>query len=578
MDDGKSARALAEALLCALTESEIAALEGPALHGRDLSSAELDALPALRPLSEEIAPGLWRLAPAFGPVLRAALGARRAPAAAPLASPWIAITKGAPAAEALVRDRPDHLIAEDLKLGLFKIVLALKSGDLARADALLAILSEHFEIPPLAECDARRAPELACVLFMKAVYSDEDISDEAFDQLFATLSELPKDASLMRAVLYNVALDMCLRRNEIAMAEETAQRALFHYRNAGEEGVAFYVYLYLVVIALWNSDLGAAGTRLGEARRALAIFEGATPNDGLLLRSFELILSYEARDEDGFARHLLSGEDTIPFGELWPSVAVPIISYGRRALASKITPAAALSWVRRWRVRQWRSRRFDALISVQEALALQGVGRWQEADEVLSGIEGGAGADLQIARYAAALDRAPGSAELGRQIQERLEAPALSVRQASRLRLLAAQSATLRGLEREAARHLAQAVKAASPEQLPALWSEQQALVAQIFGHRELRAELRKLPKLRRQLEALSQSRAAAKPGALTRQEFRVLQLLAESQSNKAIGLRLGVALPTVKFHVANLCRKTGAPNRRAVVRKAIEAGWLAEI
>jgi DNA-binding NarL/FixJ family response regulator len=60
---------------------------------------------------------------------------------------------------------------------------------------------------------------------------------------------------------------------------------------------------------------------------------------------------------------------------------------------------------------------------------------------------------------------------------------------------------------------------------------------------------------------------------ALTFREVQVLELLAEGQSNKAIGQRLGISDQTVKFHVAAIAGKLGAVNRTDAVRRAIRRG-----
>lgn len=490
-------------------------------------------------------------------------------------NPFVAITKGADIAARMTASVPETLVTESLKVGLFKTVEALKSGDLAKADALMMVLSESFDIPALEDCGPEYEPELSCVLFMKAIYSDEEITERAIERLFETLSTLPKGASLLRAVLYNVLLDVFVRQQRLSEAEEAAHRALFHYNAAGEKGVAFYVHLYLVVMGLWRGNLGAAKVQLDEARQALSEFEGATPNDDLLLNSFEMIAAYESGGDERFIKHLMGNDDTIPFGELWPSVAGPIISYGRRALANKVTPAAALSWLRRWRVRQRRSLRFDKLISVQEALALQDLGRWQEADEVLSEVASAQGSEIQLARFASGLDRNAKSNALASEIVDHLTRPNLSVRQRLVLRLMATESALARGIEREAARHLSAAIKECDPAVFPSVWSEQRQRVALVLSKRQLRAELKRFPKLKRHIQTLADVETPEKPSELTRQEYRILQLLAEAQSNKAIGARLGISLPTVKFHVANLCRKTQTDNRRTAVRVAIDLGWL---
>ncbi len=47
----------------------------------------------------------------------------------------------------------------------------------------------------------------------------------------------------------------------------------------------------------------------------------------------------------------------------------------------------------------------------------------------------------------------------------------------------------------------------------------------------------------------------------LTRQEERVLQLVAKGASNKEIAEQLCVSERTAKFHVSNLLRKFGPPS-----------------
>lgn len=578
-EDQKLSEIFARAFVESLSKSQQSRLRDIVLGAAPLSAEDLASLPALYGFVASNADGQHRIANEIRLVLQSVLEREATPHSAVESgvdfNPFIAITKGVEIASTLAPDAACH---GTLNVGLFETVLAMKAGDLAKADALMTVLAEQFDIPSLEECTPKNAPELSCVLFMKAIYSDEEISAEAIERLFEVLSSLPKDASLLRAILYNVAVDVFLRQQKMSEAEQAAHRALFHYTAAGERGVAFYVHLYLAVIGLWRGDIDATAARLAEARAALSDFGAGLANDDLLLRSFEMIVLYEQGQPDPLIKHLMSDEETIPFGELWPSIAAPIISFGRRALASKVTPSAALSWVRRWRVKQHRSLRFTRLISLQEAFALQALGRWQEADEVLNGIAGVDDADLLIARFASGFDRNPKSAELGRQIADCLKREDLSVRQKFVLRLLATQSALAREMEREGARHLSAAINEVDPDVRASIWAEQRVRVSEILSKRNLRTELRRFPRMQRQIKTLSEAETTQKPDQLTRQEFRVLQLLAEAQSNKAIGLRLGIALPTVKFHVTNLCRKADVGNRRDVVRSAVAIGWLPKL
>jgi LuxR family maltose regulon positive regulatory protein len=76
-------------------------------------------------------------------------------------------------------------------------------------------------------------------------------------------------------------------------------------------------------------------------------------------------------------------------------------------------------------------------------------------------------------------------------------------------------------------------------------------------------------------------AKAAAVPGSqpliepLTERELEILQLVAEGLSNREIGQRLYLSLPTVKWHTSNIYGKLGVKNRTTAVAKARELGLL---
>jgi two-component system NarL family response regulator len=61
----------------------------------------------------------------------------------------------------------------------------------------------------------------------------------------------------------------------------------------------------------------------------------------------------------------------------------------------------------------------------------------------------------------------------------------------------------------------------------------------------------------------------------LTEREVEILRLIAEGESNKVIGDRLGITEGTVKTHVKGLLKKLHAPGRTAAVREAVHQGLV---
>lgn len=61
----------------------------------------------------------------------------------------------------------------------------------------------------------------------------------------------------------------------------------------------------------------------------------------------------------------------------------------------------------------------------------------------------------------------------------------------------------------------------------------------------------------------------------LTPRELEVLALLAEGASNKMIAKRLGISVPTVKFHVGSLLDKLDAAGRTDAVAHAARLGVI---
>ena len=278
--------------------------------------------------------------------------------------------------------------------------------------------------------------------------------------------------------------------------------------------------------------------------------------------------------------HLMTAAEPIPVGELWPAVAEPILRLRPsrpRCLCAPMRRRSA--WVRRWRVHQRRSDRFERMISVEEARALQAARRFQEADEILERLGPAQQAGrMAIAALAAALELRPRAGPTSsRAWMPSPGAAELAVRHLAEVEMLRARAALARGNEDEAARP-GTAGRHRAPGPVRSFYRENQAALAETISNRALRTVLRRMPHLARRLsDAIANHPPADAPAAagLSRQERRVLTLLAEGLPNKAIARRLGLATPTVKFHLTRLYAKLGARNRREAVANALSLGLI---
>lgn len=71
--------------------------------------------------------------------------------------------------------------------------------------------------------------------------------------------------------------------------------------------------------------------------------------------------------------------------------------------------------------------------------------------------------------------------------------------------------------------------------------------------------------------EALIDARQSTLGADLTERERELLKLMAQGQSNQDIATAMGIAVPTVKFHITNILGKLGATNRTEAVLLALK-------
>ena len=68
---------------------------------------------------------------------------------------------------------------------------------------------------------------------------------------------------------------------------------------------------------------------------------------------------------------------------------------------------------------------------------------------------------------------------------------------------------------------------------------------------------------------------AAARTAGLSARELDIIRLVGRGYTNKQIAGELWITVQTVKFHLTNIYRKLGLPNRTAAARWAHESGLL---
>lgn len=517
---------------------------------------------------------------------------------------FFALVHGVESAHRIVNTFPESVRAASEPLILADVINTMKSGNFSHAKLLLTRhfgpAAERLETIGLPNAFARGAfsHDFACCRLVIAVCDEEPIDDDTLSTVFRVVEALPEGASMQKGMLYNVALDAFFRRRRWATAEETARRSKYHFNNARAALPAFYIDLYLSLIELARGNLSTVEGHIDEARAVLANSTQSSGNDLRLLEALEHICDYERGDPSPLARFLLGEMEQNLFEEVWPSIAWPIIDFGSLAIAMGVTLAAARAYIERWRLQQWQSRRFANTVALAEVDVLQVHARWHEADEILTELTGSSGSDYLRAAlpslaeifdtehisfamkwFRSLLESAPGSKLLAHALEALGSNPNLTVRERMTILIWTTQSAAERqdwDVVRAAMAQLAELVRSTL---IVAVFREQREVLSRVIGDREVVKRLSSSAKIAAFIKAhrhlVEEPMRGASDDGLTRQERRMIHLLAEDVPNKLIARRLELSVPTVRFHLRNLYRKLGAADRSDAIRIAVTRGIL---
>ena len=432
--------------------------------------------------------------------------------------------------------------------------------------------------------------------FLMAIYEDHAVSNELRALLFDMLAELPIDDHLHRGSFYNAMLAVCLQRRQLNEAEEVAKRAHHHYREAGAHLLVFYIELHRVVFSLRRGMLGEAERWAAQACQALDAVRFDTPADRRLLNLLDSVIAYEKGAPEHLVRFVAEEFDKFAYGELWPIVVELALAYCSQVVSRQVGLGAAISFLDKWRVQEWRSRRFNLAITMREVDLLQNANRWQaaadrlmavqsrinltwveSAEEAMSRLVDPIEIELAMAWLRHLIEHLPHRPLLRGQVEALLRNEHIGERERGRLRLWAAYLARMhRDVTR--ARHLLSELldDLARIGIITHLLGEI-GIVDVLLDDKRIAAHVMATPDRRaviRKLHGFS-PRREKRSTPLTRQELRVLRLVAEGATNKFVARQLRLSEVTVKFHLTNIYRKMACRKRAEAVSGARSLGWF---
>ncbi|MHC5656256.1 helix-turn-helix transcriptional regulator [Stappia sp. ICDLI1TA098] len=492
---------------------------------------------------------------------------------------------------------PPEMVTENEVLIAASAMHALKSGNISRAQHMMGErFGSGFLSLETGTFSKAFPASLRVFRFVMAIYEDAPISQQMRQRLFALLGELAVDDHLHRGGFYNAMLTCAIDRHELALAEELANRAQHHYRLAEAHLLVFYVELHRSLVALQRGRMRDASSALTGARAALERVTFETPADWRLLTMIEAIIAFEDGDTSALLRFINEEFDQFAYGEIWPSIVEPALAAGSQLLLEQIGLGAALTFLDRWRVQEWRSRRFNLAITMREVDVLQRARRWQNAadrmmsvqsrinltwiesaEEALTRLVDPMEIDLAMGWLRHLIEQVPNRPLLRDQIAALLRNDNVGERNRGRLQLWAAYLARLDRDISTARRQLANVLESVAQLGIHAHLLGDAGLFETLIGDKRIASHVMSSSERRtaaRQLKArLSGGDAERTP--LTRQELRVLRLVAEGGTNKFVARQMRISEVTVKFHLSNAYRKMGCRRRGEAIAAARALGWV---
>jgi DNA-binding CsgD family transcriptional regulator len=398
---------------------------------------------------------------------------------------------------------------------------------------------------------------------------------------------------LARGILYNIMALGFLEAGALSQAQELADEALAVYRRAGSPYLEHFMLLHVCDLSLRHGRLRAAAEVLGAAEAALTASGLAFNSEPAILDCFRARIACEEgrfgdcpADVEPILQALLRGDS---WPDLISALAVPVVFAGfwrqglRHALGQLDHCALTLS--RRHGTAQHR------VLDLLRIRLYQSARRHEEARMRLEEYDLQApprrGSPLEAEEELVRLRQRLTGLERGRAVQLALEAagrlaalPAFEARQFIALGVLRSHLHHRQGEPGPARRHLTAALRQAEAEGMVGVLVEFGEYLERLLpgfvdapgpGNERLAAFARRIARLLETLPSMpSFSKALA---GVTRQEHRVLALVAEGYANKQIARALASSESVVKFHLRNLFRKFRVRSRGALAEAAARRG-----
>ncbi len=495
---------------------------------------------------------------------------------------------------------PPDMRASNASLVLARAMHALKSGSVNRARH---IVREHYGLEGLDLDRVVGNPQLYSREFrafrlVMSIYEDANVSNFVRDRMFELLGEFELDDHLNRGSIYNTMLEVCIQRQQLDQAQEMANRAHFHYSRANAHLLVFYIELHRAVFSLTRGVLTEAERAVAAADTALSAVTFDSPTDHRLLALLKAVVAYERGDAQQLVDYLGDEFDKFAYGELWPTITELALYYGSLAISGELGVFAARAFLDKWRIQEWRSRRFNFVITLRQIDILQNHNRWQEAADLLTGVQSrvnrtwvesaeealGLLDDVREIAVALAWMRqlirhAPVSPMRLRQVEYFAANPHANERQRSTLTLWLAYLARHQGSVSRARAQLVKVLGNVARLGVVTHLIGDKNLIDKLMEDKRISQFIHTVPGANEVLRKLDGFHAGYRhhtsASRLTRQEQRVLTLVAEGASNKFVARQLRLSEVTVKFHLGNIYRKMGCRKRAEAIAAARALNWV---